>query len=193
GGGWWISWAGEAGHAGTVPMSQRRDALVAASLFVPEIDRIDPGLVATVGKLSVRPGAANVIPGEVVLSLDVRSPDDEHRVAACARLLGQAAETGRGRNIDVVVSRVSERAAVACSPRLTILLRDAIGENAVEVASGAGHDGVYMAELTDIAMLFVRCKGGISHNPAESVTTEDVAAAIHVLPRFLPPLPHPRS
>jgi allantoate deiminase len=180
-----ITFTGEAGHAGTVPMDRRRDALVAASLLVPEIDRLEPGLVATVGKLSVRPGAANVIPGEVVLSLDVRSPRDEQRVEACARLLGLAEQIGRRRNVFVSVTAISERAAVACSPRLTGLLREAIGENAVEVASGAGHDGVYMSELTDIAMLFVRCKGGISHNPAESVTEADVAVAIDVVGRFL--------
>ena len=176
---------GEAGHAGTVPMAQRRDALVAASLFVPAIDRVEPGLVATVGKLSVRPGAANVIPGEVVLSLDVRSPSDQQRIRCCDSLLGLALETGRRRSIEVSVLPVSEREAVACSSRITALLRTAVGDSAVEVPSGAGHDGVYMSEITDIGMLFVRCKGGVSHNPAESVATEDVAVAIDVLGRFL--------
>jgi len=180
-----ITFTGEAGHAGTVPMDRRRDALVAASHFVPEIDRLEPGLVATIGKLSVRPGAANVIPGKAELSLDVRSASDEQRTQACAKLLRLAADIGRQRNIDVKVSPVGERAAVACSSRLTSLLREAIGEHAVEVASGAGHDGVYISELTDVAMLFVRCKGGISHNPAESVTQDDVAVAIDVLGRFL--------
>jgi allantoate deiminase len=83
------------------------------------------------------------------------------------------------------VEQISERAAVSCSPRMTALLRQAIGDGAVELASGAGHDGVYMSEITDIGMLFVRCKGGVSHNPAESVATEDVAVAIDVLGRFL--------
>ena len=180
-----ITFTGEAGHAGTVPMDQRRDALVAASLFVPAVEQVEHGVVATVGKLLVRPGAANVIPGEVALSLDVRSPDDAQRQRACEKLLTLAQDIGRRRNIAVVVSPVSERAAVACSPRLTGLLREAIGEGAVEIPSGAGHDAVYISEITDIAMLFVRCKGGVSHNPAESVTTEDVAVAIDVLGRFL--------
>jgi allantoate deiminase len=74
---------------------------------------------------------------------------------------------------------------VACSPRLTALLREAIGASTVDIPSGAGHDAVYMSEIADAAMLFVRCKGGVSHNPAESVTTEDVAVAIDVLDRFL--------
>ena len=180
-----VTFTGEAGHAGTVPMDRRRDALVAAALFVSVVDHHEPGLVATVGKLSVRPGAANVIPGEVALTLDVRSPRDDQRTEWCTKFLGVAEEIGRRRNIGVTVSPISERAAVQCSPRITDLLRDAIAENAVEVPSGAGHDGVYMSEITDLGMLFVRCKGGISHNPAESVETADVAVAIDVLSRFL--------
>jgi allantoate deiminase len=181
-----ITFTGEAGHAGTVPMEQRRDALVAASEFVTGVDaqaRTRREIVATVGRLSVRPGAANVIPGEVTLSLDVRSPDDRKRELACADLLVLADQLAP--RIAVHVTPVSERAAVACSPRVTALLQDAIGQNAVALVSGAGHDGVYMSEITDVGMLFVRCKGGVSHNPAESVTVEDVGVAIDVLGRFL--------
>jgi allantoate deiminase len=180
-----VTFTGEAGHAGTVPMEQRRDALVAAALFVSVVDQHEPGLVSTVGKLSVRPGAANVIPGEVALTLDVRSPRDEQRTLWCAKFLGVAEEIGRRRNVGVAIARISERTAVPCSPRITALLREAIGEDAVEVPSGAGHDAVYMSEIADVGMLFVRCKGGISHHPAESVETGDVAVAIDVLGRFL--------
>ena len=182
-----LTFTGEAGHAGTVPMAQRRDALVGASIFVEAVDTVreEPALVATVGRLSVRPGAANVIPGEVTLSLDVRSPDDEQREVQCKHLLDLAGEIARHRKLDLTVSPVGERSAVTCSPLITAPLREAIGDRAVDVASGAGHDGVYMSEITDIGMLFVRCKGGISHNPAESVTEADVAVAIDVLSRFL--------
>jgi len=183
-----LTFTGEAGHAGTVPMAQRRDALVGAAVFVQAVNDLAagrPGLVATVGQLNVRPGAANVIPGEVTLSLDVRSPDDGERQIACKNLLEMASEVGRDHGLKLNVEQISERAAVACSTRITALLRRAIGEGAVEVASGAGHDGVYMSEITDVGMLFVRCKGGVSHNPAESVATEDVGAAIEVLGRFL--------
>jgi len=180
-----LTFTGEAGHAGTVPMDRRRDALVAAALFVTVVDQNEPDLVATVGKLSVRPGAANVIPGEVTLTLDVRSPRDGQRREWCEKFLGVAQEIGRRRNVGVTVAPISERAAVQCSPRINALLRDAIGQGAVEVSSGAGHDGVYMSEVTDIGMLFVRCKGGISHNPAESVDEADVAVAIDTLSRFL--------
>jgi len=182
-----LTFTGEAGHGGTVPMAQRRDALVGASIFVEAVDAVreQADLVATVGQLSVRPGAANVIPGEVTLSLDVRSPDDERREVECKQLLDLAGEIARHRNLELTVAPVSARAAVACSPRITGLLREAIGEGATAVASGAGHDGVYMSEITDIGMLFVRCKGGVSHNPAEAVEEADVAVAIEVLGRFL--------
>jgi allantoate deiminase len=183
-----LTFTGEAGHAGTVPMAQRRDALVGAAAFVQLVHDAaaeQSNLVATVGQLEVRPGAANVIPGEVSLSLDVRSPDDAERRLACKNLLSAASEIADQRRLKVSAEQISERAAVSCSPRITALLRQAIGDGAVELASGAGHDGVYMSEITDIGMLFVRCKGGVSHNPAESVATEDVAVAIDVLGRFL--------
>src|SRR5205807_10346706 len=109
-----ITFTGEAGHAGTVPLAQRRDALVGASIFVEAVDAVreKPGLVATVGRLSVRPGAANVIPGEVTLSLDVRSPEDEEREAECEILLRKARAIARDRRLEVSVAPVSARAAV---------------------------------------------------------------------------------
>jgi allantoate deiminase len=183
-----ITLTGEAGHAGTVPMARRRDALVAAAAVVTGIDAIarsDERMVATVGKLDVVPGATNVIPGRVNLTLDVRHPGDAQRAAASKAMLAWAKEVGETHRVGVTVRLVSERPAVECSPRLTAILGQAIDGDVVEIASGAGHDGVYVSEITEIAMLFVRCKGGISHNPAESVTTEDVAVAIDVLGRFL--------
>jgi len=183
-----ITLSGAAGHAGTVPMEQRRDALVVAAMFIVAVEqeaRLRPGLVATVGRLVVEPGASNVIPGRVDLTLDVRHADDQVRLGAARRMIEDAHALAEGRGLTVDVHPMSERAAVPCSPRITSALRHAIGDAAVEVASGAGHDGVYMSEITDIGMLFVRCKGGISHNPAESVSTEDVGVAIDVLGRFL--------
>jgi allantoate deiminase len=186
-----LTFRGEAGHAGTVPMDHRRDALVAAANFVQAVAghaEGHRGLVATVGQLTVRPGATNVIPGEVTLSLDVRHADDAERILASKRLLEIAAEIGSHRHIAVEATHVTDNAATPCSPRLTALLVRAIEDldhPVVELASGAGHDAVAMSALTDVAMLFVRCKGGVSHNPAESVTTEDVAVAIDVVNRFL--------
>ena len=186
-----ITFKGVAGHAGTVPMNQRRDALVAASELVVAAEteaRSRDGLLATVGRLEVHPGAANVIPGEVELSLDVRHADDKARDDAARRILGCAEDIATQRNIAVAAHLLSENAAVPCAPRLVSLLSRAAedaGQPVILLPSGAGHDGVPMATLTDIGMLFVRCKGGVSHNPAEAVTAADVAVAIDVTGRFL--------
>jgi allantoate deiminase len=186
-----VIFTGEAAHAGTTPMEKRRDALVAASIFVQAVEsyaRSQDALVATVGQLAVRPGAANVVPGEVTLSLDVRHADDSERVMASRSLLDLAAQIAKHRNIGLTTSQISENATVPCSRRLVSTLSRAVqdlGHPAVELASGAGHDAVAMSAITEIAMLFVRCKGGVSHNPAESVKTEDVAVAIDVLSQFL--------
>ncbi len=182
---------GEAGHAGTVPMERRRDALVAAAVFVQAVEGYAAGtlgLVATVGQLSVRPGAANVVPGEVMVSLDVRHADDAERLLASQHLLDIASQIGKHRNIALTTRRDSEHPTVPCAPRLVSSLSQAVhelGHPVLELASGAGHDAVAMSALTEVGMLFVRCKGGVSHNPAESVTTEDVAVAIDVLARCL--------
>ncbi len=183
-----ITFTGEAGHAGTVPMDRRRDALVVASMFVVAVEqeaRLRPGLVATVGRLEVQPGASNVIPGRVELTLDVRHADDAVRLEASQRMIADAHTLADGRGLAVDVHPISENAAVPCSPRLVALLGDAVGPDAIQLTSGAGHDAVTMSSLTEVGMLFVRCKGGISHNPAESVTTDDVAVAVDVLGRFI--------
>jgi allantoate deiminase len=183
-----ITVTGEAGHAGTVPMNRRHDALTAASEIVVAVDalaRKDELMVATVGKLHVEPGAANVIPGWVILTLDVRHPIDAEREAACKAMISSSRDTATRRGVEVEVRPVSDRAAVACSPGLIATLLEAAGPGAVRLPSGAGHDAVYMSELTDIGMLFVRCKDGISHHPAESVEAGDVAVAIDVLGRCL--------
>jgi allantoate deiminase len=186
-----ITFTGEAAHAGTTPMDKRRDALVAASMFVQAVEgyaRSNDGMVATVGQLSVRPGAANVVPAEVTLSLDVRHADDALRLMASRHLLDVAAEIAKHRGIGLKTNQISEDATVPCSRRLVSSLSQAVrdlGHSVHELASGAGHDAVAMSALTEVGMLFVRCKGGVSHNPAESVTADDVAVAIDVLSRFL--------
>ena len=183
-----ITFTGEAGHAGTVPMERRHDALVVASMFVVAVEqeaRLRPGLVATVGRLEVQPGASNVIPGRVELTLDVRHADDGVRLEASQRMIADAHTLAEGRGLAVDVHQMSENAAVPCSPRLVSLLSEAVGPDAIQLTSGAGHDAVTMSSLTEVGMLFVRCRGGISHNPAESVTTDDVAVAIDVLDRFI--------
>jgi allantoate deiminase len=183
-----LVFSGQAGHAGTVPMERRRDALAAAAEVVLTVEaeaRTHAGLVATVGMLEVEPGVANVIPGRVKLSLDVRHAEDRVRLAAAAAMLDRAYAIAGQRHVPLRVLPAADSPAVVCSPRLTSLLAAAIGGDGIHLASGAGHDAVAMSSLTDVGMLFVRCKGGVSHNPAESVKTEDVGVAIDVLARFL--------
>ena len=186
-----VTLSGEAGHAGTVPMELRRDALTGAAELVLAAEstaRDEPGLVATVGELAVSPGAGNVVPGRVTLSLDVRHGDDTVRERACARLREQAEAIAAGRGLESEWRALQETPAVPTSPELSGLLERAVEELGLPVrrlTSGAGHDAVIMADLAPIAMLFVRCAGGISHNPAESVTEDDVAVAIDVLSRIL--------
>ncbi|MEA2381164.1 MAG: allantoate deiminase [Solirubrobacteraceae bacterium] len=184
-----VAFDGVAGHAATVPMELRRDALVAAAELVGAVEaRAVDGLVATVGELTVRPGASNVIPARATLSLDVRHLDDAARAAAVADLRERAAAIARRRGLDVTWTDVQTTNAVACAPVLTAELEAAVGEAGVRVVrlpSGAGHDAAVMARLTDVAMLFVRCAGGVSHNPAEAVAAGDVAVAIDVTGRLL--------
>jgi allantoate deiminase len=186
-----LTFTGEAGHAGTVPMDRRKDALAAAAefLLVVEADASGAeGLVATVGQLAVSPGAANVVPGEATLSLDVRHADDGVRRDHVLRMLQAAGDIAKRRGVSVVSEPIADNQSVPCSPHLTALLTQAVqslGGPAVKLPSGAGHDAVVMAGLTDVAMLFVRCKGGISHNPGESVSEADVAVAIDVVAKFL--------
>jgi allantoate deiminase len=186
-----LVFTGEAGHAGTVPMNRRKDALAAAAEFVLVVEaeaRATDGLVATVGQLAVSPGASNVVPGEATLTLDIRHAEDAVRTEHSQRMLRLASEIATRRGLAVSSEPIAENRSTPVSPRLTALLAKAVqsvGHPAVKLPSGAGHDAVVMAGITNMAMLFVRCKGGISHHPAESVNEEDVAVAIDVLARFL--------
>jgi len=186
-----LAFRGEAGHAGTVDMTLRRDPLPAAAEFILAGERMareTPGLVATVGQVDVAPGASNVIPGLVTLSLDVRHPDDAVRREAVCALEHDAREIASRRRLGVEWRVVQEQCAVPCDPSLSSSLERAIAAAGLPVerlASGAGHDAVVMSAVVPVAMLFVRCKGGVSHNPAESVQAPDAAAAIDALDRLL--------
>ena len=186
-----VTFTGEAGHAGTVPMALRRDALCAAAEFVSTVEAVArgvDGVVATVGELEVEDAASNVIPGRVTLSLDIRHVADPVRESVGARLRERATAIADRRGSASLWEVVQETRAVGCSPELTELVADAVlasGHPVVRLPSGAGHDAVMLSAIAPIAMLFVRCAGGVSHNPAESVTVEDVAAAIDATSRFL--------
>ena len=186
-----LSLAGTAGHAGTVPMELRRDALCAAAevvLAAEAVARATQGLVATVGQLAALPGAGNVIPGAAIMSLDVRHQDDQTRLGALAELRARAQALAAARGVALTWEEDQSRPAVPMAPALRERRAAATagpGHPPIELPSGAGHDAAVMAEVADAAMLFVRCAGGVSHNPAETVAAPDVAAAITALGHFL--------
>ncbi len=186
-----IVFTGAAGHAGTVPMALRRDALGAAAEFVVAVEAAacdHDGAVATVGNLEVEPGTRNVIPGRVVLSLDVRHAADSVRESVLTRLRERAGAIAGSRGVGFEWEVGRGTRTVACSTELAELVGQAVvatGHPLIRLASGAGHDAVMLSTIAPVAMLFVRCSGGISHNPAESVTIDDVAAAIDATTRFL--------
>ncbi len=186
-----VEFIGRAGHAGTTPMKGRRDALCAAAEFILAVEKI--GVTATVGQIDARPGAGNVIPGHVTHSLDVRDFDDAKRRAVVEKLRRQAEAVAARRNVVLRWTVVQDTGRVACDPKLTRLLHDAASGHQAEVPSlpsGAGHDAAALAAVCPAAMLFVRCKGGVSHHPDESVKTGDVAKAITALRDFVLRLAH---
>ncbi|UHC18763.1 allantoate amidohydrolase [Methylobacterium currus] len=178
---------GEANHAGTVPMGLRRDALAAAAEMTLAVERLGeavPGAVATVGALTVVPGAVNVIPGRVEFSLDLRAPEDADRLSLFQAIEAECRAIARRRAVGFTSETHMDNAAVALDPGFQAALDRAarrLGFAPLRLPSGATHDAVAMAALGPSAMLFVRCRGGISHNPAESITLEDADAATRVL------------
>jgi allantoate deiminase len=186
-----VGLVGAAGHAGTVPMKLRRDALCAAAEFVLAVELLAQnwgGLVATVGEIAALPGAGNVIPGTAQLSLDVRHPDDAARTQAVAELKARAEEIAAERGVTLQWEIVHQTAAVICNRGLTLPLENAAKRHQREVpllTSGAGHDAAALAAICPVAMLFVRCQGGISHHPAESARETDVRVALAVMHDFI--------
>ena len=182
---------GMAGHAGTVPMNLRQDALAAAAECVLEIERRCGSvaeLVGTVGKLETFPGATNVIAGRVEFTIDIRSPRDADRLAAVTDVTQALGAICRRRGVTVDIRPMHEGRTAACADWLMRQIGDAIAAEGLPVRtlpSGAGHDGMAIIDVADIGMLFVRCKGGISHNPAEAITQEDAGISARVFLRFI--------
>ena len=181
-----VEWQGCAGHAGTTPMNLRRDALCAAAELT--LAARDCGVIATVGQLEVKPGASNVIPGHVTMSLDVRHQSDTRRIAAVRKLHAQAKAIAKRTGVKLMWTIVQQTASVDCDPTLTSLLRKATARHEhkiLSLPSGAGHDAAAISALCPVSMLFLRCKGGVSHHPDESVKTADVTKAIAVFSDFI--------
>jgi allantoate deiminase len=187
-----INFKGEAGHAGTVPMNMRNDALCCAAEFILAtekfaLDKKDK-VVATVGKLNIANSASNVIPGEVGCTLDLRSADEGQLSAAYQTLQRLCEEVSEKRRIAVEWMLVQSTTPTACDDDLIKTLEDAInasGYEVVKLVSGAGHDAAAISKVAPVSMMFVRCFKGISHNPAENVEIKDIAAAIKVADNFM--------
>lgn len=182
---------GVASHAGTTPMGMRRDAATAAAEIVLLVENRCSGpasLVGTVGQLEVPAGSVNVVPGACRLSLDIRAADDASRLAAVDDILAGISAICARRGIQEKLYKLLEIDAVPCAPRLMAQLEAAVeraGLPRFDLPSGAGHDAMRMAQLTQVAMLFVRCgNGGISHNPLETMTADDADIAAQVLVDF---------
>ncbi len=186
-----LTFTGRSNHAGTTPMLLRHDPVAAASEWIVAVEARalrTEGLVATVGKVEVMPGAANVIAGHVEATLDVRQAIDAVRIDAAHDLVEAARAAGERRGVTVAVKSTMEQAAVRMSQRMSALLTSAAarsGHKTRRITSGAGHDAMVLAERMPAAMLFVRSPGGVSHHPDERVLGADVAAAMQTVVEFL--------
>jgi allantoate deiminase len=183
---------GMSGHAGTVPMLLRRDALAGAAECISTIEELcrtdEGGLVGTVGYIHAMPGATNVIPGQVSFTIDLRAPTDPHRKRAVADIVRHLEAVAKRRKLVLQVDVTHENRTVPCAPWLTAQVAEAVtaeGYPVFELPSGAGHDGMAMIDIADVAMLFVRCRGGISHHPDEHVDVADADAGARVLLRLI--------
>lgn len=186
-----IVFNGETGHAGTVPMSMRKDALACAAEFIFETEKFakehKEDIVATIGKTHIIHAASNVIPGEVICSLDLRSADDDMLTAAYSTIKKMAESICKKRSILLEWNLIQHHKPVVCDEAMNKMMEQAVRESGFDVmrlVSGAGHDAVPVSEVSPVAMLFVKCFQGISHNPAEHVEVEDIAAAIKVADNF---------
>ena len=187
-----VSVSGQAGHAGTSAMRLRHDALTGAAEMVLAIETIaratNGEVVATVGVMNVKPGAVNVVPGDVEFSIDVRSGDQAARNAAAERIVEALEKIAGARRLRLTCRQVQDLPASPCDPGMNAMLTEALaaaGHEPRVLVSGAGHDTMVMAKLCPTAMLFIRCAGGVSHNPAESVTAADADAALAVMLGFI--------
>ncbi len=187
-----VGLTGMAGHAGTVPMALRRDALAGAAECIGAIEefcRTDRGgLVGTVGYIHAVPGATNVIPGQASFTIDIRAPTDTHRKRAVSDVVRRIEAIAKQRQLALQIDVTHENRTVPCAPWLRDQISAAIegeGYRVFELPSGAGHDGMAMIDIADVGMIFVRCRGGISHHPDEHVDLADADAGARVLLRLI--------
>jgi N-carbamoyl-L-amino-acid hydrolase len=179
-------------HAGPTPMELRRDALLAASELVLEVNRIAvqraPHARGTVGTMELFPNSRNVIPGRASLSVDLRAPDDAQLLDMDAALRAACARIATERSLQITVEQVVYFPPQPFTPQLVQAVRanaDDLGYSSMDVVSGAGHDAVYLARAAPAAMIFVPCDDGISHNEIENAAAEHLEAGCNVLLRAM--------
>lgn len=186
-----VTLRGQPNHAGTVPIRLRHDPFLAGAEIALAAERIAaerPDAVATVGQVEVWPGAVNVIPGKTILSLDMRARSDSIREDMVSQIDTSAHRIAAARGVEIETKSLFDMGASPCAPWLVDQIEAAVlamGIRPLRLPSGAGHDGLAMIGLTDIAMIFIRCKGGISHSPLESVEPDDVSVAARALLQFI--------
>jgi allantoate deiminase len=188
-----VTFSGQAGHAGNTPMTDRQDALTAASEFVLKVQELPPKVsetaVATVGKLEVHPNGVNVIPGEVRLTVDIRDIQSETRDQLVDLILNAAKEIASKNNIESDVEETYRITPVPVSKEMQekagIAVKNTLGVDPYYLPSGAGHDAMVVGRHVPMAMLFTQSKDGISHNPKEWSSLNDCVQTIHVLKNLL--------
>lgn len=186
--GYLVTVTGEEGHAGTLPMVLRKDAMHGAARMIDAVDNVaftfDPHPVITVGHVRVRPNSRNTIPGQVVFTIDSRHPDDEILAAAARAMVAACEAIAKERGLGVSIEQTSHRDAVTFDPACVQAVRDAataLGLSCMDIFSGAGHDAINMSHVCPSGMVFIPCEDGISHNELENARPEDLKAGTDVL------------
>ncbi len=179
---------GQDAHAGPTPMALRRDALLAASRLVVQVNRVAKDFPdnarATVGHMRVSPNSRNVVPGRVDMTIDVRNARDETLTAMVDDIRRSARVVAADCGVVIEIREVLYFAPSRFDPKLVASVRDAaatLGLSCRDIVSGAAHDAVYINRIAPTAMIFVPCAGGLSHNELESALPEDLTAGANVL------------
>lgn len=196
-----LTLSGRADHSGATPMSMRQDAMCGAAEIILKVENLaqtasgcavldtansvsDASVVGTVGTISVTPGAMNVIPGQVELGIDIRSISQEAKVQVCNELTSFIASVCEKRQLTYTMDTIVDETPVAIDEEMINLVGTScedLGIEYMKLPSGAGHDAMNMAEKTQVAMIFIPCKDGVSHNPQEVASVQDISTGILVL------------
>ena len=186
--GYMVTVTGEEGHAGTLPMALRKDAMHGAARMIDAVDNVafhfDPHPVITVGHLRVRPNSRNTIPGQVMFTIDSRHPDDGTLAAAGRMMIDACERIAAERGLEVGIEKTSHRDAVTFNHECVDAVRlasEILGISCMDIFSGAGHDAINMTHICPSGMVFIPCENGISHNEMENARPEDLAAGTDVL------------